>query len=155
MNQPGTCLFSRPADINQYAAGDVVGTTTMLYASGISTNDKATKVMIKNAMLSIYVNAVPSGMGAFRCHIYAKEPATLIADNAAFNYSTADRNIYQGYFDFSTPIDRGDTLHSQVDGVDFIANLYGPKLYFYLETLSIWTPASATQFLVQFKGFGL
>ncbi|RJE47674.1 hypothetical protein A7K50_03230 [Dehalobacter sp. MCB1] len=137
--------FTRPADTTAYTANDVVGpaVTGNLSFSDVSMISGA-PIKIESAMMEIDVAAVPSGMSTFRLHIYNAAP-TAIADNAAFNLIAADRSKYLGYITFSTPVDFGDTLISDVSALKKIIKLAdnSTSLYGILETIGAYTPTSA------------
>lgn len=137
-----SATLTRAATNTPYTAKDVVGTdpaTNIEFANfGIS----GQKFIITSATMLCGVNAVPSGMGAFRLHLFTSAP-TAIADNAAFNLIAADRSKYLGYIEFDTPEDMGDTLWSQKENMTKNGQLITTSLFGQLETVGAWTPSSA------------
>lgn len=136
----GIATSIRPENTTSYAVGDVVGTSP---ASNLEFNfaSEGQRFIILRALLMIKSNAVPSGMGGFRLHLFNAAP-TAIADNAAFNIIAADRDKYLGYIEFDTPSDFGDTLISQKENLTFEETLVESKLYGVLETLAAFQPTS-------------
>jgi hypothetical protein len=55
-------------------------------------------VIIQSISLVFSDSTVPSGMGAFRLHLYSASP-TAIADNAAFDLASGERATYMGFID--------------------------------------------------------
>jgi hypothetical protein len=145
---------TRPANTTAYTAGDVVGAAVTANISfGEFAGIASGAVILMGAWLRIDKNAVPTGMGAFRLHLYNAAP-TAIADNAAFNVIAADRTKYLGYIDLPTPIDLGDTLWSQVENVNKKVKLASGSKYLYgvLQTVAGYTPASGDVLAVGLEG---
>lgn len=141
-----TATITRPSDTTAYAAGDVVGDTggsaiISLSAAGPS----AGFVIIQSVSLVFSDSAVPSGMGAFRLHLYSASP-TAIADNAAFDLLSGDRANYRGFIDLPTPADFGSTLYTQADYPGRLIKLGASSttLFAELETRGAYTPVSAS-----------
>lgn len=138
--------ITRPSNTTAYTAGDVVGDTSgsailSLTAAGASGG----YVILQSVSLVFSDASVPSGMGAFRLHLYSASP-TAIADNAAFDLLSADRANYMGYVDISTPQDFGSSLYAQVDYPGRLIKLgtASTTLFAELETRGAYTPASAS-----------
>jgi hypothetical protein len=145
---------TRPDNTTAYDALDVVGQNpadniTFGECGGVAGGH----VMLTGAWLRIAKNAVPSGMGAFRLHLYNASP-TAIADGSAFNLIAADRAKYLGYIDLPTPVDVGDTLWSQVENVNKKVKLASASKYIYgvLQTIAGYTPASEDVVVVGLEG---
>jgi hypothetical protein len=141
-----TATITRPSNTTAYTAGDVVGDTggsaiISLTAAGPS----AGFVIIQSISLVFSDSAVPSGMGAFRLHLYSASP-TAIADNAAFDLLSGDRATYMGYIDLPTPVDFGSTLYTQTDYPGRLIKLgtASTTLFAELETRGAYTPVSAS-----------
>ena len=141
-----TATITRPSNTTAYTAGDVVGDTNgsaiiSLSAAGPS----AGFVIIQSVSLVFSDSAVPSGMGAFRLHLYSASP-TAIADNAAFDLLSGDRATYMGFIDLSTPTDFGSSLYTQTDYVGRLIKLgtASTTLFAELETRGAYTPVSAS-----------
>lgn len=140
--------FVRPGDTTAYTAGDVVGTSAgsaLHTLSGIGPSGGY--VLIQSAALFIGNTSVPAGMGAFRVHLYSSAPSG-IADNAAFDLTSADRDKYMGYVDISTPLDIGSTLYAQADYPGRLIKLASgsTSLVCQLETRGAYTPASGSSY---------
>jgi hypothetical protein len=135
---------ARPADTSAYTAGDVISNSTsapvvLTFANVGPTYGSA---IIQTANLRADVASVPTGYGAFRLHLYNVAP-TAINDNAAYNLPSGDRSKYQGFVEFSTPLDLGDTLWAQADYVGKQVRLLDGNLYGILQTMGAFTPTSA------------
>jgi hypothetical protein len=141
-----TATITRPSNTTAYTAGDVVGDTggsaiISLTAAGPS----AGFAIIQSISLVFSDSAVPSGMGAFRLHLYSASP-TAIADNAAFDLLSGDRATYMGFIDLPTPADFGSTLYTQTDYPGRLIKLgtASTTLFAELETRAAYTPVSAS-----------
>jgi hypothetical protein len=141
-----TVTITRPSNTTAYTAGDVVGDTggsaiISLTAAGPS----AGFVIIQSVSLVFSDSAVPSGMGAFRLHLYSASP-TAIADNAAFDLLSGERATYMGFIDLPTPSDFGSTLYTQTDYPGRLIKLGAASttLFAELETRGAYTPVSAS-----------
>lgn len=138
--------ITRPSNTTAYTAGDVVGDTG---GSAIITATTAGPtggfVLVQSAALIFSDSTVPSGMGAFRLHIYSASP-TAIADNAPFDLVSGDRASYLGYIDLSTPQDLGSSLYTQVDYPGRLVKLGAAttSLFIQIETRGAYTPVSAS-----------
>lgn len=137
--------LTRKADTTAYDIGDVIGTATSATLEFTNVcNTLSSHYIILGASLEIDVNAVPSGMGAFRLHLFRNVPTTVV-DNTAFNLVVADRmGSYIGYIDFDTPIDLGNTLFSRMNNINIKAKLSSTttSVFGILQTLSAFTPSS-------------
>lgn len=141
-----TATITRPSNTTAYTAGDVVGDTggsaiISLTAAGPS----AGFVLIQSVSLVFSDSTVPSGMGAFRIHMYSASP-TAIADNAAFDLLSGDRATYMGYIDLPAPQDLGSTIYTQVDYPGRLIKLADASttLFVEIETRGAYTPVSAS-----------
>lgn len=141
-----TATITRPSNTTAYTAGDVVGDTggsaiISLTAAGPS----AGFVIIQSISLVFSDSAVPSGMGAFRLHLYSASP-TAIADNAPFDLLSGDRATYMGFIDLPTPSDFGSALYTQTDDPGRLIKLGAASttLFAELETRGAYTPVSAS-----------
>ena len=141
-----TATITRPSNTTAYTAGDVVGDTggsaiISLSAAGPS----AGFAIIQSVSLVFSDSAVPSGMGAFRLHLYSVSP-TAITDNAAFDLLSGDRATYMGFIDLPTPSDFGSSLYTQTDYPGRLIKLGGGSttLFAELETRAAYTPVSAS-----------
>ena len=147
--------ITRPSNTTAYAAGDVIGIadsgTPADAGSAIHTLSSAGPsggyVLVQSVQLLIGNTSVPSGMGAFRLHLYTASP-TAILDNAAFDLLAGDVGSYAGFIDLSAPTDFGSTLYTQVDYPGTLIKLASASttLYAELETRGGYTPASGTTY---------
>lgn len=141
-----TVTITRPSNTTAYTAGDVVGDTG---GSAILTFTNAGPsggfVIVQSVSLVFSDAFVPSGMGAFRLHLYNASP-TAIADNAAFDLLSGDRSKYMGYIDLVAPQDLGSTIYTQVDYPGCLIKLAAASttLYAEIETRGAYTPVSAS-----------
>ena len=141
-----TATITRPSNTTAYTAGDVIGDAggsaiISLTAAGPS----AGFAIIQSVSLAFSDSAVPSGMGAFRLHLYSASP-TAIADNAAFDLVSGERASYLGFIDLPTPSDFGSTLYTQTDYPGRLIKLgtASTTLFAELETRGAYTPVSAS-----------
>lgn len=140
--------FTRPNDATPYTAGDAVGAASaILTFPGMAAagSNPGRALLITSASLRLDVNAVPSGMSAFRLHLYNAVPAA-IADNALWDLVAGDRAAYQGYIDVPAPADFGSTLWAQIDSVNHPVRLGtgSTTLYAVLQTIGAFTPGALT-----------
>jgi hypothetical protein len=141
-----TATITRPSNATPYTAGDVVGDTGgSAIISLTSAGPTAGFVIIQSISLVFSDSAVPSGMGAFRLHLYSASP-TAIADNAAFDLVSGDRATYMGFIDLPTPADFGSSLYTQTDYPGRLIKLAAASttLFAELETRGAYTPVSAS-----------
>ena len=141
-----TATITRPSNTTAYTAGDVVGDTGgSAIISLTAAGPTAGFVIIQSISLVFSDSTVPSGMGAFRVHLYSASP-TAIADNAAFDLVSGDRATYMGFIDLPTPADFGSSLYTQTDYPGRLIKLAAASttLYAELETRGAYTPVSAS-----------
>jgi hypothetical protein len=142
----GSQSVTRPNNTDAYTALDVIGTAV---TSTLTFTDAFLQAgghfIIMGASLRIDVNAVPSGMGSFKLHLYSALP-TAIADNAAFNLAAADRDKYLGSIELDTPTDLGDTIYTQKDNINMKRKLAtdSTTIYGVLQTVNAFTPSANT-----------
>ena len=141
-----TASITRPSNTTAYTAGDVVGDTGgSAIVSLTSAGPSGGFVLVQSVSLVFSDSTVPSGMGAFRLHLYSASP-TAIADNAAFDLLSGDRATYMGFIDLPTPLDFGSTLYTQTDYPGRLIKLgtASTTLFAELETRAAYTPVSAS-----------
>lgn len=141
-----TATITRPSNTTAYTAGDVVGDTGgSAIISLTAAGPTAGFVILQSISLVFSDSTVPSGMGAFRVHMYSASP-TAIADNAAFDLLSGDRATYMGYIDLPAPQDFGSTLYTQTDYPGRLIKLAtaSTTLFVELETRGAYTPVSAS-----------
>lgn len=141
-----TATITRPSNTTAYTAGDVVGDTG---GSAILTLASAGPsggfVLIQSMSLVFSDSTVPSGMGAFRIHLYSASP-TAVADNAPFDLASGERASYLGFVDLAAPQDLGSTIYTQVDYPGRLVKLAAAStsLFAEIETRGAYTPVSAS-----------
>lgn len=146
-----TVSITRPSNTTAYTAGDVVGDTS---GSAILTFTGAGPsggfIILQSVSLVFSDSVVPSGMGAFRLHLYSATP-TAIADNAAFDLVSGERANYMGYVDLPAPQDLGSSLYTQIDYPGRLVKLAAAStsLFAELETRGAYTPVSASTISVR------
>jgi hypothetical protein len=138
--------ITRPSNTTAYAAGDVVGDTggsAILSMTAIGPSGGF--VLVQSVSLIFSDSVVPAGMAAFRIHMYSASP-TAIADNAAFDLLSGDRNAYMGYIDLPAPLDLGSTIYTQTDYPGRLIKLAAASttLFAEIETRGAYTPVSAS-----------
>jgi hypothetical protein len=141
-----TATITRPSNTTAYTAGDVVGDTGgSAIISLTAAGPTAGFVLVQSISLVFSDSVVPSGMGAFRIHMYSASP-TAIADNAAFDLLSGDRANYMGYIDLPAPQDLGSTIYTQVDYPGRLIKLAAASttLFVEIETRGAYTPVSAS-----------
>lgn len=152
--------FQRPSNTTAYTAGDVIG----IADSGTPANPGSAihtlasvgaaggYVLVQSVELLIVSPTVPSGMAAFRLHLYTASP-TAILDNASFDLASGDAASYVGYIDISTPQDMGSSLYSQTDYPGRLIELASgsSSLFAVLETRGGYTPSSGTSYSLRAK----
>ena len=141
-----TATITRPSNTTAYTAGDVVGDTGgSAIISLTAAGPTAGFVILQSISLVFSDSTVPSGMGAFRIHMYSASP-TAIADNAAFDLLSGDRATYMGYIDLPAPQDLGSTIYTQTDYPGRLIKLAAASttLFVELETRGAYTPVSAS-----------
>jgi hypothetical protein len=131
---------TRPANTTAYTAGDVVGGAFKF--GGIPSREH---LLITLAALGIDVAAIPVGMTSFRYHFYTQTPPSAIADNAAWDLTSADRPYYQGYVDVGSPADTGATLFCQSDNPAHQVKTGATGLWCYIVTNGGFTPAGNSE----------
>ena len=146
-DQAGTAqpTITRPANTTAYSAGDVVG-GAITFATGLTSGQHA---MITGADLQYQISAIPSGMTSFRLYLYDVTPPSAIADNAAWDFASADRSAFLGYIDLGSLVDLGTTCFCQVDNVNKKIKLNGSaNLFGYLVTAAGYTPAANSEVIL-------
>lgn len=139
--------FTRPNDTNAYTALDVesdsTSSPTVLTFANIG--PVGGKILLTRVTHEIDVSAIPSGMGAFRIHLYNASP-TAINDNAAFDLPSGDRTKYLGFIEIPTPYDLGSTLWADTEAmfqpIRMEITLVTGTIYGILQTVAGYTPTA-------------
>ena len=153
----GPTTFTRTADTNAYAAGDIVGSATGSTAalSFIQMGATAQRILITSAALMIDKVGVISGETTYTLHLYSITPPSALGDNVAFNLPSGDRDSYLGSIDLGTPVDRGDTLYVETHNINKQVKLAGTGMWGYLVTVGAHTPESATNHRIYLNTVGV
>ena len=146
---------TRPGNTTPYDALDVVGgTEAALTFENIG--PAGGHIFITDVDLRININAVTSGMAAWRLHLYSETPGSGLDDNVAFNLAAGDRATYLGFIDLPVPVDMGDTIFSQPSPqvpkkikMGATTSLFG-----YLQTIGAYTPTSEAVLSVRLNAIG-
>lgn len=97
-------------------ANDVMGTIqalTWLDKDGGAMRGGELKIV--SSMFYIADTALIASEAGYTLKLYKSSPASLPADNAAWDIAAADRAIYQGSLAIGTPVDIGTTCLVEVD----------------------------------------
>lgn len=140
----GTVTITRPADTTAYTVGDVVGDAngSAIFSVANFAPSGGGEAMITAVEVEYHAATLPSGMtSGFKLRLYNASP-TAIADNAAWDFPTADRGKYLESIQLALPTDEGGTLFSSNQGVNTQVTLTSDTLYFEMQTLSAFTPGS-------------
>jgi hypothetical protein len=136
-------LITRPANTDAYTAGDAIGTSTSAIITMPNMGPAGGFIQIQSVRLLNHVAAVPSGMGAFRLHLYSAQP-TALADNAPWDLVAGDRAAYMDFIELPTPSDLGSTLFTKVDWPGALLKLAdgSTTLWAILQTMGGFTPTA-------------
>ncbi len=141
MRGPISDSFTRPADTIAYVAGDTIQNATSspqarqftnLFPAGGGSGYVSIVAVVRNAAMT----------ARLRIHLFATDPVTKVVDNAAFAVATGDEGAYLGYIDLDA-FARGVACSSNRKEVV----VSGTNLFYQIETLDQFTPASATNYL--------
>jgi hypothetical protein len=151
--------FTRPSDTTAYTAGDVISdstTTTTMQATGNFARVNAGSGYITRARLTTDKKSITPRI---RVHVYNATGATLAADNVAWKDVYGDESITVGYFDMPAMITGTDTTNSTTSysenpsiNMEFVCAASNRNLYFVLEALDAFTPASGEKFSLRLWG---
>ena len=137
-----TLSITLPATPAAYSARDVIGGvlsfTNMHYLGGGNLD-------LISARLSLGISALPSGMSTFELHMYSASPPSAIADNGAFDLTTADLPYYLGKLVFPAPVDEGSALSVSLDSINKQVFLTTDTVFGYLMTVGGYTPAAGSE----------
>jgi len=133
---------TRPNDTTAYSANDVVGTdpASVIEFANIAPQGGGTIVLL---YASMRIDAGTSAQGQTRLHLYSSAP-TAIADNAAFNLPSGDRDKYLGFITLGGPIDLGDTMFAEEDLLRKTITATSSSVFAIAETTTAFTPAAST-----------
>lgn len=148
-----TGTFARPADTTAYAANDVVSnnttTTTPITAAGVARVAGGSGYIVAARLWTDKKSIVPR----FRVHLFNAVNPTLSGDNLPYQNKYADVGKRIASFDLAAMSTPADTTNSDMSGItDFTLRIpfvaVASDIYAVLETLDIFTPASAENFVL-------
>lgn len=148
--------FTRPADTTAYTAGDVVSdstsATTVQAVANFARVNAGTGYVVGARLTTDKKSITPR----FRVHLYNASNPTVSADNAAMQRRYADESKYLGWFDLSAMATSTDTTNSTQSvsqdmtlRIPFSCAAATRSIYFVLETLDAFTPASGQKFTLR------
>lgn len=143
MRGPISDSFTRPADTAPYSIGDAIQNAT----SSPATRRFANLFPATGGSGYISIAAVvrnPAMTARLRIHLFATDPTTKAVDNAAFSVHSSDEAAYLGYIDLDA-MSRGVACSSNRKEVV----VAGAHLFYQIETLDGFTPASGTNYLLK------
>lgn len=153
-----TASWARPANTTAYAVGDVVGaadaTTPENAGSAIFTlpglASSGGSIRIESVELFIASTSVPVGMAGFRLHLFTGQPNPLL-DNDPLDLKAVEVDRYQNFVSIPTPVDLGSTIFARSTDAPRVIPLrpYSQRLFFELQTLGGYTPASGTVYTLK------
>lgn len=151
-----TATFTRPADTNAYASGDLVANSTtagsvtpMTLAIGRGDSNAAATGMIRRLRLRKSGTSITNA--SFRVHLYRTSSITCAnGDNGAF--STNQAANYVGRFDVT--MDQAFTDGASGNGIPAVGsevNFASATYYALIEARGAYTPASGETFTVELE----
>lgn len=151
--------FTRPGDTTAYTANDVVSNSTVTSALNQVPNFARVNGgggYIVGARVSTDKKSITPRI---RIHLFNASNPTVAADNAAWRDSYADASKRLGYFDMPAMSTGADATNSDMSRsldmtlrVPFVAAAGTRSIYYLLETLDAFTPASGEKFTVTLYG---
>jgi hypothetical protein len=144
---------TRPADTTAYAAKDAINTATSgavaLSLSAAARKNGGAGYIRKLLIKTNKIDITPR----LRVHFYNASTITVHQDNAAFNSEWDDRAKHLGFIDLDAlHIEGASAEFAQAQATDlafpFVCATDDDDLYFQLETLDAFTPASGQIFLL-------
>lgn len=126
-----------------YAAGDIMEGAKAF--ENLADSDGG-EFIITSADFIIAHSAIIAGETSYRLHLYSITPPSALADNAAWDLPSGDRESYLGFVDLGTPVDVGASLHVQSTQINKqITVPSGGRLYAYLQTIGGFTATAAAR----------
>ncbi len=149
--------ITRPSDVNAYAAGDSVNTSTssptVITFANFARVSGGTGYITKIRIATDKKSITPR----LRLHLFNASP-TLVNDNAAFARYYADESKRIGYVDLPAMFTSSDTTNSTLSEtqdatirIPFVA-VASRSIFGVLELLDAFTPASGQKFNVTLAG---
>lgn len=146
--------FTRPANTTGYTAGDIVSdnatTTTIQELTNVARANGGSGY-ITGARLATDMKSITPKI---RVHLYSTIAGAIVSgDNLPHKSIYADIGKRLGYFDLPAMITGTDATNSTSSGaadftlrIPFVCDAASRNLYFVLETLDAFTPASGQKF---------
>ncbi|QIG70499.1 hypothetical protein PP744_gp036 [Rhizobium phage RHph_N38] len=138
-----TATITRPTDTAAYTALDVLGDATAGHGKLTFANVNRAgggPVIITGVTARFDNNVAPTS--SFRLHLFSSLPSTSLADNAAFDLASGDRDAYLGWVDIPAPSLLGSTAVAQALNVGLQVKLPGTDIYGYMQTITGYTPGN-------------
>lgn len=151
--------FTRPADTTAYAAGDVVSdntvTTTIQEIVNFGPANGTTGFIVGAKIATDLKSITPR----IRVHLYSVATVTINGDNVAWMDLYVDTPKQLGWFDLPPMITGADTINSTLSSSQDMTLRIPVKLdsatdsiFFVLETLDAFTPASGQKLTLTLLG---
>lgn len=159
-----SATITRPTNTDAYAAKDVISTAVgaVIEFSGMARSNGGTGTIVKARLMT----GQSTNTAQYRLHLFHTAP-TPIADNAQYAMLVANQANRVGMIDFpacsteGTGSDAAATMRPSSDGSYPPPNLWykcaanDTKLYGILETIGVFTPASAQTYFIELGADGL
>lgn len=150
--QEAIVTFARPGNTTVYSGGFVVGSSASGVFFATVSGEANTCMFVTNARVKMQRAGIPSGYSAVRLHWFNSAPSG-ISDGAALVVSGADVAKYKGYTDLLNTVDLGQSVVSQGAILNKQILLTTSGIWFALTPSSAFTPASGTNYQVEFDYF--
>lgn len=159
-----SATVTRPTNTDAYAAKDVISTAVgaVIEFAGMARSNGGTGTIVKARLMT----SQSTNTAQYRLHLFHTQP-TAIADNAQYAMLVANQANRVGTIDFpacsteGTGSDAAATMRPSSDGSFPPPNLWykcaanDTKLYGILETIGVFTPASAQTYFIELGADGL
>lgn len=135
-----------------YSAGDVIETAKALtWTTNKGERFDGGPLMIISTSLQVRTTALQSGEASYSVPIYGVTPPSALADNAAWDVPSGDRDAYQRLISLGAPVDLGSTLQIDQDQLNIPINVDPSGLsYAYLQTVGGFTATAVARRLILF-----
>jgi hypothetical protein len=132
-----------------YSANDVLSTVqTLTWRNPRGEQFDGGELMLLSSKLTISTTALQSSEGQYKAALYNVTPPSALADNAAWDVPSGDRDAFQTLLDLGTPVDLGSTLRVDNDGINKVLSvLPGGLTYAYLVTIGGFTATAVARTL--------
>lgn len=148
--------MTRVSDTNGYAANDAVNDSTsaptIITVAGLVRDNQGTAYIVGCRLTTDKKSITPR----FRVHLYNASNPTIPNDNAGWQDRYADESKYLGYFDLPAMFTGADSTNSTSSYAQDMTLRHAigaaastRTIYALLETLDVFTPASAQKFTLR------